>query len=54
MRQPDAQRRCGGFGEWLWKHVIGLQHTSPAFATVRIAPRLDGYYGPSRASGRFS
>jgi hypothetical protein len=44
---------CGGFGEWLWKHVIGLQHTSPGFATVRIAPRLDGYYGPSRADGRF-
>lgn len=34
--------------------MIGIQRTSPAFATVRIAPRLDGFYGPSRASGRFN
>ena len=45
--------RCGGFGEWLWKHVIGLTPTSPAFATLRIEPQIDGFYGPSKASAHF-
>ena len=45
---------CGGFGEWLWKYVVGLQYRSAGFATVAIAPHIHGFYGPSRASGRFA
>ena len=45
---------CGGFGEWLWKHVVGIQHSSAGFATVAITPKIDGVYGPSHATGRFT
>ena len=34
--------------------MIGIQHSSPGFATVAIAPKMDGLYGPARASGRFT
>jgi alpha-L-rhamnosidase len=26
---------CGGIGHWMWKHLVGLDRTSPGFATVR-------------------
>jgi alpha-L-rhamnosidase len=46
--------RCsGGFGEWLWTHVIGLSPAAPAFAAVRIAPLLHATQGPSAASAQF-
>jgi alpha-L-rhamnosidase len=44
---------CGGFGEWLWKYVIGLRHSAPGFATAVVEPHIDGIYGPSHASGTF-
>ena len=44
---------CGGFGEWLWKYVIGLRHSAPGFAAAVIEPHIDGIYGPLRASGNF-
>ena len=33
---------CGGIGHWMWKHLVGLDRTTPGFATVRIAPKIDG------------
>ena len=44
---------CGGIGHWMWKHLVGLDHTSPGFATVRIAPKIDGTYGPKAVRGEF-
>jgi len=44
---------CGGYGHWLWKHLVGLQHTSPGFATVMIAPQIDESYGPRSVGGEF-
>lgn len=45
---------CGGYGEWLWKYVVGLRLGSPGFATVVIEPNIDGFYGPAHASGNFT
>ena len=45
---------CGGYGEWLWKYVVGLRLDSPGFATVVIEPNIDGFYGPAHASGNFT
>lgn len=45
---------CGGFGEWLWKFVVGIQKSSAGFATVSIMPKIDGMYGPSHAAGHFA
>jgi alpha-L-rhamnosidase len=44
---------CGGYGHWLWKHLVGLQQTSPGFATVLIAPKIDEDYGPKSVGGEF-
>ena len=44
---------CGGIGHWMWKHLVGLDRTSPGFATVRIAPKIDGAYGPKSVRGEF-
>lgn len=44
---------CGGIGHWMWKHLVGLDRTSPGFATVRIAPKIDGMYGPKSVRGEF-
>lgn len=40
---------CGGLMEWYWKHLVGLTPTSPAFATVRVAPKVRPDLGPSSA-----
>ena len=37
----------------MWKHLVGLDRTSPGFATVRIAPKIDGIYGPKSVRGQF-
>ena len=44
-------RLSTGFGEWLWKHVVGLQPTAPAFANVSVAPLIEFADGPASASG---
>lgn len=44
---------CGGIGHWMWKHLVGLDRTSPGFATVKIAPKIDDTYGPKSTSGEF-
>ncbi len=37
----------------MWKHLVGLEPTTPGFATVRIAPKIDGTYGPKSVRGEF-
>eukprot|EP01047_Picozoa_sp_COSAG01_P022440 COSAG01_NODE_1331_length_10699_cov_28.574717_4_plen_482_part_00 len=44
---------CGGIGEWMWKHEVGLTFASPAFATVHIAPKINSKFGPTSASATF-
>ena len=44
---------CGGIGEWMWKHEVGLTSTAPAFAGVRVAPKVHNKFGPSSAAGTF-
>ena len=44
---------CGGIGEWMWKHEVGLALTSPAFATVRIAPKINSKFGPTSTTAQF-
>jgi hypothetical protein len=38
----------------MWKHLIGIQHLAPGFSKVAIAPRVDGFFGPSSATGRYA
>ena len=44
---------CGGLVEWYWKHLVGLTPTSPAFATLRIAPKVRPYLGPTDLQATF-
>jgi hypothetical protein len=44
---------CGGLGEWYSRHLTGLTPTSPAFATIRIAPKVRPNLGPQTAQGSF-
>lgn len=44
---------CGGIGEWMWKHEVGLTLTSPAYATVRIAPNVHSTFGPTSTNATF-
>jgi alpha-L-rhamnosidase len=45
---------CGGVSEWMWKHLLGIQRAAPGFSKVAIAPRVDGFFGPSSATGRYA
>eukprot|EP01043_Picozoa_sp_COSAG02_P043715 COSAG02_NODE_3834_length_6173_cov_6.023708_4_plen_304_part_00 len=45
--------RCGGVGEWFWKHLVGLTPTQPGFEAIRIAPELDPDYGPGSLNATF-
>ena len=38
---------CGGVAEWQYKHIGGIQPTSPGYATVSIAPSISKTTGPS-------
>eukprot|EP01052_Picozoa_sp_SAG31_P006990 SAG31_NODE_328_length_17643_cov_46.707649_10_plen_149_part_00 len=42
-----------GIGEWMWKHEVGLTPTAPAFAEVRIAPKVHNAFGPASTDGTF-
>ena len=44
---------CGGIGEWMWKHLVGLKPAAPAFAEVVVAPRVHPKYGPRSVTGDF-
>ena len=44
---------CGGIGEWMWKHLVGLKPAAPAFAEVVVAPKVHPKYGPSSVTGDF-
>ena len=44
---------CGGVGEWMWKHLVGLTASASQFAQVQVAPRVHPNLGPSSASGQF-
>lgn len=41
-----------GFGEWLWKSIVGLRPTAPAFANVSVAPLVGFADGPASVSSR--
>ena len=44
---------CGGIGEWMWKHLVGLKPAAPAFAEVVVAPKVHPKYGPRSVAGDF-
>ena len=44
---------CGGIGEWMWKHLVGLTPTTPGFAEVTVAPKVHPKYGPRTVAGDF-
>lgn len=44
---------CGGLMEWYWKHLVGLTPTAPAFATVRIAPKMHPGLGPNSLTAKY-
>ena len=44
---------CGGLVEWYWKHLVGLTPASPAFATVRVAPKVRPYLGPTELDATY-
>eukprot|EP00039_Didymoeca_costata_P030726 m.31059 g.31059 ORF g.31059 m.31059 type:complete len:1152 (-) comp8275_c0_seq1:33-3488(-) len=45
---------CGGIGEWMWKHVIGITPAAPGFTQVKVAPQVHGTYGSAGASGKYT
>merc|ERR1711924_309349 len=45
---------CGGIEDWMWTQLAGLKPTSPGFATIAIAPRIDPSVGPSSLQAIFS
>jgi hypothetical protein len=44
---------CGGVGEWMWKHLVGLTPAKPQFAEVVIHPKVHPAEGPASVSGTF-
>ena len=44
---------CGGIGEWMWKYLVGLKLTAPAFAEVIVAPKIHPKYGPRSVTGDY-
>ena len=38
---------CGGVGEWMWKHLVGLTPAAPQFAEVTIHPKVHPTEGPA-------
>jgi hypothetical protein len=44
---------CGGVGEWMWKHLVGLAATAPLFAQVTVHPRVHPVLGPATLSGSY-
>ena len=45
---------CGGVGEWMWKHLIGITPISTHFQHASVAPKVHPIYGPARASGTYT
>lgn len=44
---------CGGIGEWMWKHLVGLTPAAPQFAEVTIHPKVHPVEGPAKVSSTF-
>ena len=45
---------CGGAGEWMWKHLVGITPTAPRFQEVAVAPKVHPVQGPASASGTYT
>lgn len=42
---------CGGIGEWMYRHVVGIRPSAPGYARVQIRPSIDASVGPARSHG---